>query len=62
MFFKTQRQLDKLMQKMPENWRYRWCEAQVCACMGCANRGNGRIQEKGFTKKHWEKWVKNNPR
>lgn len=34
--------------------RYRWCEAEACACMGCANSAFR-------TKNLWKEWVENNP-
>jgi hypothetical protein len=30
-----------------------WCEAELCACMGCAN---GTVLRFGYTKADWEAW------
>lgn len=60
--------LNEAIQKVPEEWRYRWCgpdsgeEVQdwhPCACMGAANcSGNlGHL----FTKEEWAEWVAQNP-
>jgi hypothetical protein len=49
------RAIEAAMQKMPHNWRMRWCEAQACACMGCVNRSGG-LQQLGFTKEQWTAW------
>lgn len=43
------------MRKLPYGWRMRWCEAQACACMGCANRSGG-LQRLGFIKEQWTAW------
>jgi hypothetical protein len=53
--------LDEIMLKMPESWRYRWCEPGSfgCACMGAANC-SGKIGSR-FTKAEWEEWARNNP-
>jgi len=48
---------DRMQKVYPAN-RYRWCEADVCGCVGCVNRSSGiRI-----TKEEWEQWVKENPK
>lgn len=52
--------VNEIMQSMPLDWRYRWCEAVVCACLGCANR-SGDAKAEGVTKAEWEQWVKDNP-
>lgn len=49
--------IDAIMQGLPIQWRYYWCEAEICACLGCAN-GSGRAD---ITKAEWEEWVKRNP-
>jgi hypothetical protein len=49
--------VDAVMNGMFPSWRYRWCESEVCACMGCANRA-GKVH---FSKEEWESWVKENP-
>lgn len=38
--------------------KYRWCNGDRCACMGCVNN---LISINGFTKEQWEEWVKLNP-
>ena len=46
---------------MPIDWRYNWCESEICACVGCVNV-SGKLIEQGYTKKDWEEWVKENPK
>ena len=53
-------EIDDLMQQMPTNWWYRWCESKMCACLGCANV-SGKLVQHGFTKNDWIKWIQNNP-
>jgi hypothetical protein len=45
-------EVDAIMQTMPEDWRYRWCESKVCACMGCVGVGSRDV-----TKAEWHVWV-----
>lgn len=54
-------EIDKLMQSMPVEWRYRWCESEVCACIGCCNRGPEGLLEKGYTRGDWEWWKVRHP-
>lgn len=35
---KTLAQIIEVMTLVPYDWRWRYCEARVCACMGCVNR------------------------
>lgn len=58
-FTKDNKTLDELMDLLYEKCRYRWCTADVCACMGCCN---AELKYNGYTKKDWEEWVKNNPK
>ena len=53
--------LDEAMNRLPSDWKYRWCEPQGfgCACMGAANC-SGRLGGR-FTKAQWQEWVSNNP-
>jgi len=39
---KTIREIDSIMNIIPEEWRGRWCgsEAGPCACLGCVQIGN----------------------
>ena len=53
--------LEKLLMKMPIEWRYNWCPGNLCACLGCANMA-GELTENGFNKEQWEEWVKENPK
>lgn len=46
------------MEKVSPYWRCRWCEAEICACMGCVNRSGGA----NITKQDWIEWVNNNPK
>lgn len=43
--------VDKIMQTIPEAWRDRWCggEKGPCACMGCVQIGNRLIMAKETT-------------
>lgn len=52
--------IDDHMRAMPEEWRRRWCDAEGCACEGCAS-AKGELRFWGFSKEAWEKWVLNNP-
>lgn len=56
----TQFKIDKIMADMPLEWRYRWCEAKLCCCLGCANV-SGRLKELGFNKGDWAWWCRRNP-
>jgi len=56
----TKEEVNKIMQSLPLEWRYRWCEAGPCCCLGCANV-SGNVKAKGVTKAEWEEWVKDNP-
>jgi len=56
----TKEEVNKIMQSIPLDWRYRWCEARVCCCLGCVNKA-GNILAKGVTKAEWEEWVRDNP-
>lgn len=51
---------DQLMAEMPASWRYNWCTSSFCSCMGAANCSGGLVKA-GFTKKHWDYWVSQNP-
>lgn len=48
-------QLDRLMRSMNVGWALYWCEAEVCACLGCAN-GSGKLNANGYTKQDWKDW------
>lgn len=50
--------IDELMNDLSEDWRYRYCEAGRCACMGCVNN---ELARNGFSKEDWETWVAANP-
>lgn len=49
--------IDELMEKIPLDWRYRWCEAESCYCMGCVNK-SGRLP---YDKNDWQEWKSRNP-
>ena len=51
--------IDEAMKRLPSDWQYRWCENQICGCMGAANC-SGRLGGR-FTKAQWQEWVSNNP-
>lgn len=52
--------LNDIMQSMPADWRYRWCDAVLCGCLGCANASGG-VSGGGFDKLDWQLWVADNP-
>lgn len=52
--------IQTIMQAIPSDWRYTWCESEVCGCLGCANRSGGATAS-GVLKSEWQKWVKDNP-
>lgn len=56
----TDEQVNDVMLGMEPSWRYHWCKAQVCGCMGCTNV-SGQAGWKGVTKEQWEAWVASNP-
>lgn len=43
--------INKVMETIPEGWRTRWCggENGACRCMGCVQIGNRPIMVKEFT-------------
>jgi len=53
------KEIDIAMKEMPKEWRYRWCEGKICACLGAANCSGG-LSAKGFTKQQWEHWKADN--
>ncbi len=52
--------LSEVLNTMPEGWRYNWCEAGMCGCMGCCNI-SGSLRNLGFTKDDWYAWCQANP-
>lgn len=46
--------IDELMNKMPPEWKNRWCESPCCGCMGCANRSGG------YSRQEWKDYLKRN--
>ena len=53
--------IDKFMETVPLRWRYHWCNAEICCCLGCINKATKFFQH-GFTKEDWQKWVERNPK
>ncbi len=57
------REVDALMQQIPEAWRLSWCESPLCGCRGCVN-GAGRLQywagHLAITKDEWRAWADRN--
>jgi len=49
--------IDDAMQNIYPEWRYRWCEAKTCYCMGCVNI-SGRLN---YSKKDWLDWKLRHP-
>lgn len=52
--------VDWLMNFVDEETRYRWCDANLCACMGCIN-GSAvhifkRLQAEPITYEEWLDW------
>lgn len=45
--------LAQLLAEMAPRHANRWCEAELCGCMGCANLTVLRF---GYTKADWEEW------
>jgi len=37
---KTLSEVNSILQTIPEPWRYKWCCAEKCACVGCVQIGN----------------------
>ena len=56
-----QAQVDAFMEKLSPRWRYRWCNADLCGCLGCVNV-SGHIGRSGFTKEDWQDWGDRNPK
>ena len=57
----TKDQVHEVMLGIQPEWRYYWCRAQVCGCMGGANC-SGNASAKGVTQEQWEHWVALNPK
>lgn len=53
--------VNRIMENIYSEFRYRWCEADACACMGCVNRSEINVQKKmqvsPITKEEWQRWV-----
>ncbi|GEM_PF-4527195 len=54
--------LHRVFQQLPEDWRYRWCEAEGgCGCTGCTNAsGSQYFQRAGVeppTYDEWRRWL-----
>jgi hypothetical protein len=58
----TPEDVDAVMAMIPSNWRKRWCDADICACLGCVNRsGMSRVPpDFRITKEEWRDWVDRN--
>lgn len=48
--------IDELMKDAEH--KYRWCDAGLCACLGCVNNF---VTTHGFTKKDYDEWLIKNP-
>lgn len=46
-------EVDEIMSNIPENVRYRWCMAEICACMGCVQVFNRQVIVEKTTNKSW---------
>lgn len=51
--------IDAAMNSMPPEWKSRWCNSHMCACMGCANKAGG-LTAKGYTYQDWRDWISRN--
>lgn len=45
--------VNKIMETIPKEWRNRWCSSGLCACMGCVQIGNRLIMAKETTGKEY---------
>ena len=54
-------EIDKIMQSMLVEHRYRWCDSKACCCLGCCNRGPEGLIALGFNKADWLWWVVRHP-
>ena len=54
-------QLHSIMMTIPVDWRYYWCGANACGCLGCVNKSGG-LATKGFTQEEHAQWVRENPK
>ena len=52
---KSIEEINELMLSVAPDWRFRWCEDDACACMGCVNV-SGKLG-KILSKEEWDKWV-----
>lgn len=46
--------MDEWLWGMGKESRERWCEADVCGCMGCVNHA---AYQHGITKRQWKIWI-----
>lgn len=53
---RTEQYVDEIMHGVPERSRYRWCNSNLCACMGCVNMSTR------LNRQEWESWVMRNPK
>lgn len=53
--------IDSVMESLPLESRYRWCEAKYCCCLGCCTRGSEGLIALGFNKGDWNWWVTRHP-
>ncbi|MCK4826816.1 hypothetical protein KA005_64370 [bacterium] len=48
-----------------DDWKKRWCNADVCGCLGCINRvpisqaEAQRVFGRKITKSEWQEWIEN---
>ena len=56
---KMTKDIDAAMNSMPPEWKSRWCNSHMCACLGCANKSGG-LTAKGYTYQDWMNWVSRN--
>ena len=51
-------EINRIIQKIPKEWRNRWCSAGECGCMGCVN-GSGHAyltKDEYLTKEEHDLW------
>lgn len=56
----TDKQVDNIMEDIPEEWKHRWCKATICACLGGVNCSGG-ARAKGMTYEDYLAWCARNP-
>ena len=53
-------EINRIMQTVDLEHRYRWCGSGECYCMGCVNRMPVYTEALTLTKEEWQLWVDRN--